>query len=886
MKRKKSASGSPSLDLKRFEIAALITLLLLLVSPLFTSAQTVDELQAQIQALLARVAALQGQMVGTSTPTQPPHPGDSDDYPTPTSIPSCPNLSITMQRGSRDATTGGQVTELQVFLANHFDLDEEDVVSGYFGKLTQQFVTKFQNKYGLPAFGIAGSLTRAKIASVCGGGPVVIPQLPTCMVQALRTACPTGQHYESAGPDTIDSNGCRFANLKCVSDSTSTATFSASPTYGAAPLAVQFTATNLDTASNTYTLDYGDGSQISIGGCGNNAPCFNYHKGSHTYTSAGTYTATLTKQPTYSCPPGGYCPMLYPAPVTVGTATITVVDNTTNGPKLVPQSDTAGDIGAPVTIIGMGFTPGNTNNVYFGSPSATGRMLAGANLAPTNIGGNFQTLFFTVPISIPVGTHPVSVTNSNGSSGTNDTNGNPVTYNVTVSSPKISSISPSPAPVGSTITISGKGFDQQLVNVDILSPSGQEMQVSGATPTDNGTQVSIVLNAATVPTGQYLVSVRNVGPGTPFGGVASRAAPLTVTGSETRPTSITVVSPNGGGYYSKGEPMHVQWTTTNIRFDSQMLIRLRSVGSGQEYNLTTTLNDGFERVDLSSIPTGSYTLEIKTAVNGQSYLDASDSYFKIVESTPLVSITVDGQTTLTVQDGTYYTLAWSSKNVTSCTMYYARSNGVEPVTSSNSVVANTSDQTRMSAIVAYTLTCQSASGPVSQTATVFKTASQNPTFSAWPNSGTAPLTSHLTISGASSASGYSVNFGDGSSDYNWKADTETANTYFMSHTFQTAGTYTAALMYQPPSVPCSAPPGAACMMVMPTPVQVGTATITVAAQNCDAVSGCSYKVDPSTYPTQGVGGTSASSGANANLASALSALESALNELIRMFSTL
>src|SRR3989344_4976668 len=685
MKRKKSASGSPSLDLKRFEIAALITLLLLLVSPLFTSAQTVDELQAQIQALLARVAALQGQMVGTSTPTQPPHPGDSDDYPTPTSIPSCPNLSITMQRGSRDATSGGQVTELQVFLANHFDLDEEDVVSGYFGKLTQQFVTKFQHKYGLPAFGIAGSLTRAKIASVCGGGPVVIPQLPTCMVQALRTACPTGQHYESAGPDTIDSNGCRFANLKCVSDSTSTATFSASPTSGSAPLTVQFTATNLDTASNTYPLDYGDGSQITIGGCGNGSPCYNYSITGHTYASAGTYTATLTYQPPSvpcNAPPGAACMMVLPPPVQVGTATITV------------------------------------------------------------------------------------------------------------------------------------------------------------------------------------------------------------TGGDTRSTNITVTAPNGGGYYSKGEPMHVQWTTTNIRFDSQMLIRLRSVGSGQEYNLTTTVNDGFERVDLSSVPAGSYTLEIKTAVNGQSYLDASDSYFKIVEPTPSVSITVNGQTTLTVQEGTYYTLAWSSQNVTSCTMYYARSNGGEPVTSSNSVVANTSDQTRMSAIVAYTLTCQSASGPVSQTATVFKTASQNPTFSAWPNSGTAPLTSHLTISGASSASGYSVNFGDGSSDYNWKADTETANTYFMSHTFQTAGTYTAALMYQPPSVPCSAPPGAACMMVMPTPVQVGTATITVAAQNCDAVSGCSYKVDPSTYPTQGVGGTSASSGANANLASALSALESALNELIRMFSTL
>ena len=76
------------------------------------------------------------------------------------------------------------------------------------------------------------------------------------------------------------------------------------------------------------------------------------------------------------------------------------------------------------------------------------------------------------------------------------------------------------------------------------------------------------------------------------------------------------------------------------------------------------------------------------------------------------------------------------------------------------------------------------------------------------------------------------------------------------------------------------------MMVMPTPVQVGTATITVAAQNCDAVSGCSFKMDPSTYPNQGVGGISASSEANANLANALSALEAVLSALISKFSTL
>ena len=568
----------------------------------------------------------------------------------------------------------------------------------------------------------------------------------------------------------------------------------------------------------------------------------------------------------------------------------------------------------------------------------------------------YQQLFFTIPSYIAVGMYPVSVANANGSSGTNDTNGNPVTYWVRTG-PTISSISPSPASVGSTITISGKGFDQQLVNVDILSTTGQEMQVTGATPTYNGTQVSIVLSAGRVPAGQYLVSVRNVGPGTPFGGVASRATSLTVTGSETRPTGITVVSPNGGERWDHGSLKNITWNDGrqtfvavyyNVYLDRYippctswtcpMLDQMyyppvkiaRNVSGhsfewvvGEEspgvfkadagtYKVRVCDSEGDVSCDSSDQPftivdpayennrppkissftgptsltvgqkgtwvvqasdpegkkltysyswcdvtngasgvcsaqaikeggetTNAFTTDFPSAGTYKVSVNVSDDVGKSTQASAtvavtgaaggqsLVSISVDGQTTITVPEGTHYTLAWSSQNVTSCTMYYARSNGAEPVTSSNPVVANTSDQARMSNIVAYTLTCQSVNGVVSKTATVFKETSPAPTFSAWPSSGVAPLTSHFTISGASSPSSYSVNFGDGSSDYNWKADTEAPNTYFMSHTFQSAGTYTATLMYQPPSVPCSAPPGAACMMVMPTQQVVGTATITV-----------------------------------------------------------
>jgi|GEM_PF-2067518 len=99
----------------------------------------------------------------------------SDDFPSgatqeqPTASKYCPTLSLTMERGARDASTSGQVSELQRFLAAHYSLDQAEIVTGFFGSITQSFVSRFQQEQGLPTFGVAGSLTRAAIAKICGG---------------------------------------------------------------------------------------------------------------------------------------------------------------------------------------------------------------------------------------------------------------------------------------------------------------------------------------------------------------------------------------------------------------------------------------------------------------------------------------------------------------------------------------------------------------------------------------------------------------------------------------------------------------------------------------------------------------------------------------------
>ncbi len=144
----------------------------LLATPFLASAQSASDTQSQIAALLAQIATMQTQLQGSQHNPVTPSPSTSqltDDYGTGVrSGASCPRLSVTMQRGSRDTTTGNQVTDLQVFLADHFNISEETLVSGYFGKTTEMYLIKFQSEQGLPAFGIAGSLTRAKIAQLCG----------------------------------------------------------------------------------------------------------------------------------------------------------------------------------------------------------------------------------------------------------------------------------------------------------------------------------------------------------------------------------------------------------------------------------------------------------------------------------------------------------------------------------------------------------------------------------------------------------------------------------------------------------------------------------------------------------------------------------------------
>lgn len=294
---------------------------LLLSVPFFASALTAEELAAQIQSLLAQVAVLQAQ---SQTTQALPTVGSSQSGAV------CPTLFRVLSNGIR----GDDVQSLQQFLIAHGHLSS-GLATGYFGPITRTAVQELQLSFGIfPAvsteasgYGVVGPRTRAEIAlrcantsstsspvrtcsvaqppvSVCSTGwrantdtngcvtsyKCAIP-LPTLPLQptstigactAIALLCPLGTHDE-VGPNCSHS---------CVGNGVQSASLSTIPASGSAPLTVTFALSATDSSDSNgvyYTITFGDGQASGFSRT-------SYPSMMHTYTSAGTYNATVTRR--------------------------------------------------------------------------------------------------------------------------------------------------------------------------------------------------------------------------------------------------------------------------------------------------------------------------------------------------------------------------------------------------------------------------------------------------------------------------------------------------------------------------------------------------------------------------------------------------------------
>src|SRR3989338_6864028 len=159
--------------LKRTALAGLG--LAMLVSPLLVSADTLSDLQAQIEQLLGQIQVLK-QNIGQIQ-------GNSIVIPSPNG--SCVSLSHSLTLDDTDADTDGDVSRLQQFLAQDSSIYPSGRITGYFGPSTLRAVQRWQAANGLASYGdvdstgygYVGPKTRAAMAASCGN--VTQPTEPT-----------------------------------------------------------------------------------------------------------------------------------------------------------------------------------------------------------------------------------------------------------------------------------------------------------------------------------------------------------------------------------------------------------------------------------------------------------------------------------------------------------------------------------------------------------------------------------------------------------------------------------------------------------------------------------------------------------------------------------
>jgi peptidoglycan hydrolase-like protein with peptidoglycan-binding domain len=145
--------------------------------------QRTKDLQAQIDALKKELLAMQKSLAAVSGTPQTP-------------------LRYNLYRGVSDASTGGEVSRLQAYLSEDTKIYPEQIVSGYFGGLTEKAVQRWQAKNrivssGSPAttgYGVIGPKTRAAVNAAMAKATAA-----PMITKATATSSPVGKSITLTG---------------------------------------------------------------------------------------------------------------------------------------------------------------------------------------------------------------------------------------------------------------------------------------------------------------------------------------------------------------------------------------------------------------------------------------------------------------------------------------------------------------------------------------------------------------------------------------------------------------------------------------------------------------------------------------------------------------
>lgn len=323
------------------------------VAPAISRAATNDQLLAQIAQLLAFVQQLQSQLNaveggGVQGPVVGVVPGGTS-----AGSGACVSLTLDLRQGSEN----DEVRRLQEFLARDSSVYPEGITSGYYGRLTELAVQRWQAKNGVVSsgspsttgYGAVGPKTRLAMKRFCSGAEgneavsrdlVITPQVGPLPLQVTATFSLSGSSCSSFSLDwgdgtkplTFDAGtttNCtkdiahkrathtynipgrhrvtfraghgplslaRVVSQTFVSVGETTPTgFTLQPTNGSAPLTTSVTFPVQGSTCTSYELDWGDGTVDRHEAARFDACSADTGTQSltHTYVNPATYTVRL-----------------------------------------------------------------------------------------------------------------------------------------------------------------------------------------------------------------------------------------------------------------------------------------------------------------------------------------------------------------------------------------------------------------------------------------------------------------------------------------------------------------------------------------------------------------------------------------------------------------
>ncbi|MEK7134508.1 MAG: peptidoglycan-binding protein [Patescibacteria group bacterium] len=737
------------------------------LAPQASSAVTVEELQAQINSLLATIASLQTQLNQLNS-----SPMAESTLPTPST--SC----MEFKRNLRIGDSGDDVKKMQDILVKAGYKPDTD---GKYGKKTAAAVSAFQETFSAEILyplrlqngtGFFGTATRTKFNQLygCGGTSILSPTLlyPSATVCAQPPwTCPAGRACPAVMPAPTT-----YANEEAAKNAGATVLYKGmcvSP-YITSPAGSLFLSTG-----GGLSVVAGQSTEIQAFYSPPPIPCVTNTSGYVTSCSNSPITVVTAEwtlsnsvvsvgnkvgDPTTAVVKGlavgtGEIKAIYKdssgnvltAKVVVTVTTTSIIPTPVTLTGITPSS---GPVGTKITLYGCGSESTLGYNVIYSGP-VSGSM----KIPVVSVPGGCGYMTFDVPSNFPAGAYTLSVKNNSTGQTSTSVGVGKASVAFTVTAPvgtvtaipvTLTGITPSSGPVSTKITLYGCGSESALgYNLVYGGPASGSIKIP-VVSIPGGCGYMTIDVPSNFPAGTYTLSVKNNSTGqvSTSVGVGKDSMLFTVVGAlaPTNP-AITYLAP------SSGAPGAGVWI-----YGSGF-----SASGNQVLYRDATGTTGTVASGVSSNGTSIYVTAPNPAANGAYYvkvingngLSSNEMTFTITApAAPAPTISISANSTTVVSGGSA-TITWSSSNATVCTAYRNGAYyGSKPTSGSESYVVTQTDTWR--------LDCTGEEGAGSASVTV--TVPTNPAITYLAPSSGAPGAGVWIYGSGFSASGNQVLYRD------------------------------------------------------------------------------------------------------------------------------